>query len=160
VSALHRLAARLGVEPERVHLAATLFPATPQTLAAGEPAWASGAPAEALTLLEEGTLELELTPNPGGPTLRQQVHAPALLGLPSALDGGPRASAARALGPARLRALPRAALQRAVHGDSPAAEALRELILAALWAELADGTVALREHLRVRPAGGEGPPEG
>jgi len=155
MSALRRLAAQLGVDPDRAELAGKAFSAPTRVLARGDSAWAAGAPADALELLEEGSLELELQPHPGGPTLRQTVVAPALLGLPSALDGGPRASAARATGPARLRALPRAALLQAVHADGPVAEALRELILAALWAELSEGTLALREHLRVRPASPE-----
>jgi CRP-like cAMP-binding protein len=151
MSALRRLAARLGVEPDRAELAGAAFPGAARVLHAGDAAWAADAPADALELLEEGTLELELRPHPGGPTLRHEVHAPALLGLPSALDGGPRASAARAVGPARLRVLPRGPLLQALHGAGPGAEALRELILAALWAELSEGTLALRDHLRVRP---------
>ncbi|MFM2248191.1 MAG: hypothetical protein RL071_4266 [Pseudomonadota bacterium] len=152
MSALAALCARLGVAPDRVPLLEAAFTSPPVQRAAGDALWAAGQRAPAVELLEEGQITLELRAEPTGPAVHHSLRAPALLGLPSAIDGGARGGSARAAQPCALRALPQATLESALHGADPTSEALRELLLAAMWSDLREATLLLREHLRTRPA--------
>jgi len=152
MSALAALCAQLGVAADRLPLLDAAFPSPPSWADAGATLWRAGQPATAVELLEEGVVVVELQAEAGGPVVRHELRAPALLGLPSAVDGGARGGTARALRPCALRALPAAALQSALQGADPTSEALRELLLAAMWSDLREATLLLREHLRARPA--------
>ncbi len=140
MSALAALCARLGVAADRVPVLEAAFTSPPILRA------------PVVELLEAGQITLELRAEPTGPAVRHTVRAPALLGLPSAVDGGARGGTAAAAQPCALRALPAATLARALQGADPTSEALRELLLAAMWSDLREATLLLREHLRARPA--------
>lgn len=146
------LLAREGLDPDEAHRLVRMFDrGEGRTLKNGEVLFAEGAPGDSMAILVQGEVRVTMKRATGETRELAVLAAPVMLGHIALIDAAPRSATVTAQGEVMLVSISRARFREITRLRSRDADMLRDLMLGAMFRQLASTTAELRRLMVLAP---------